>query len=293
MNRILLFASMMILFSSCGNEKSSVTLDYQNQQLGLTSIHNARQLGGYVIGNKQIKQNLLLRTASLATLSGEDSVVLADKYNVQRIYDFRGQKEAMSAPDVIPGDASHLSLAISFAGTENASSAKSEGKDMLMMLVENADNPAIQDMCENMYDQIFFDEVSNDAYRRLFADLVTLDPENGAVIWHCTQGKDRAGSASAMILAALGADRELIMEDYKLSKVYFDPFIQHIPVQNETQRNVLSTLISANPVLFEKTLDKVDATYGSFRNYLTERLGVTPEMMETLREKYLEERASK
>lgn len=293
MNRILLFASMMILFSSCGNEKSSVTLDYQNQQLGLTSIHNARQLGGYVIGNKQIKQNLLLRTASLATLSGEDSVVLAEKYNVQRIYDFRGQKEAMSAPDVIPGDASHLSLAISFAGTENASSAKSEGKDMLMMLVENADNPAIQDMCENMYDQIFFDEVSNDAYRRLFADLVTLDPNNGAVIWHCTQGKDRAGSASAMILAALGADRELIMEDYKLSKVYFDPFIQHIPVQNETQRNVLSTLISANPVLFEKTLDKVDAAYGSFRNYLTERLGVTPEMMETLREKYLEERASK
>ena len=283
---------MMILFSSCGNEKSSVTLDYQKQQLGLTSIHNARQLGGYVIGNKQIKQNLLLRTASLATLSGEDSVVLADKYNVQRIYDFRGQKEAMSAPDVVPGNASHLSLAISFEGTENASAAK-EGKDMLMMLVENADNPAIQDLCENMYDKIFFDEVSNQAYRKLFADLVTLDPANGAVIWHCTQGKDRAGSASAMILAALGADRELIMEDYKLSKVYFDPFIEHIPVQNDTQRNVLNTLISANPALFEKTLDKVDATYGSLRNYLTECLGVTPEMMEILREKYLEKRTSK
>ena len=164
---------------------------------------------------------------------------------------------------------------------------------MLMMLVENADNPAIQDMCENMYDKIFFDEVSNQAYRRLFADLVTLDPANGAVIWHCTQGKDRAGSASAMILAALGADRELIMEDYKLSKAYFDPFIEHIPVQNDTQRNVLNTLISANPALFEKTLDKVDATYGSLRNYLTECLGVTPEMMETLREKYLEKRTSK
>ena len=283
---------MISLLSSCGNDNNNVTLDYQNQQLGLTSIHNARQLGGYVIGEKQIKQNLLLRTASLATLSADDSLVLAEKYNVQRIYDFRGQKEAMSAPDVVPGNASHLSLAISFEGTENASAAK-EGKDMLMMLVENADNPAIQDMCENMYDKIFFDEVSNDAYRRLFADLVTLDPENGAVIWHCTQGKDRAGSASAMILAALGADRELIMEDYKLSKAYFDPFIEHIPVQNDTQRNVLNTLISANPALFEKTLDKVDATYGSLRNYLTECLGVTPEMMETLREKYLEKRTSK
>lgn len=283
---------MISLLSSCGNDNNNVTLDYQNQQLGLTSIHNARQLGGYVIGEKQIKQNLLLRTASLATLSADDSLVLAEKYNVQRIYDFRGQKEAMSAPDVVPGNASHLSLAISFEGTENSSAAK-EGKDMLMMLVENADNPAIQDMCENMYDKIFFDEVSNQAYRKLFADLVTLDPANGAVIWHCTQGKDRAGSASAMILAALGADRELIMEDYKLSKVYFDPFIEHIPVQNHTQRNVLNTLISANPALFEKTLDKVDATYGSLRNYLTECLGVTPEMMETLREKYLEKRTSK
>lgn len=283
---------MISLLSSCGNDNNNVTLDYQNQQLGLTSIHNARQLGGYVIGNKQIKQDLLLRTASLATLSADDSLVLAEKYNVQCIYDFRGQKEAMSAPDVVPGNASHLSLSISFEGTENASAAK-EGKDMLMMLVENADNPAIQDLCENMYDKIFFDEVSNQAYRRLFADLVTLDPANGAVIWHCTQGKDRAGSASAMILAALGADRELIMEDYKLSKVYFDPFIEHIPVQNDTQRNVLNTLISANPALFEKTLDKVDATYGSLRNYLTECLGVTPEMMETLREKYLEKRTSK
>lgn len=292
MKRILIFFSMISLLSSCGNDNNNVTLDYQNQQLGLTSIHNARQLGGYVIGNKQIKQDLLLRTASLATLSEDDSLVLAEKYNVQRIYDFRGQKEAMSAPDVVPGNASHLSLAISFEGTENASAAK-EGKDMLMMLVENADNPAIQDLCENMYDKIFFDEVSNQAYRKLFADLVTLDPANGAVIWHCTQGKDRAGSASAMILAALGADRDLIMEDYKLSKVYFDPFIEHIPVQNDTQRNVLNTLISANPALFEKTLDKVDATYGSLRNYLTECLGVTPEMMETLREKYLENRTSK
>ena len=292
MKRIIIFISMISLLSSCGNDNNNVTLDYQNQQLGLTSIHNARQLGGYVIGNKQIKQDLLLRTASLATLSADDSLVLAEKYNVQRIYDFRGQKEAMSAPDVVPGNASHLSLYISFEGTENASAAK-EGKDMLMMLVENADNPAIQDMCENMYDKIFFDEVSNQAYRRLFADLVTLDPANGAVIWHCTQGKDRAGSASAMILAALGADRELIMEDYKLSKVYFDPFIEDIPVQNDTQRNVLNTLISANPALFEKTLDKVDATYGSLRNYLTECLGVTPEMMETLREKYLEKRTSK
>ena len=54
------------------------------------------------------------------------------------------------------------------------------------------------------------------------------------------------------------------------------------------QKTVMNTLISANPVIFEKALDKIDAEYGSLRNYLTECIGVTPEMMELLRERYLE-----
>ena len=51
---------------------------------------------------------------------------------------------------------------------------------------------------------------------------------------------------------------------------------------------VINTLISANPDVFEATLNKVDAKYGSLQNYLTECIGVTPEMMNILRERYLE-----
>ena len=43
-----------------------------------------------------------------------------------------------------------------------------------------------------------------------------------------------------------------------------------------------------NPEIFSATLDKVDAKYGSLRNYLTECIGVTPEMMSLLRDRYLE-----
>jgi protein-tyrosine phosphatase len=118
--------------------------------------------------------------------------------------------------------------------------------------------------------------------------LLTVNPDNGAVLWHCTQGKDRAGSASAMLLAALGADRELIMADFILSKDYYDPMASKIKTETDLQRAVVNTLISANPEIFEATLDKVDAQYGSLRNYLTECIGVTPEMMEMLRARYLE-----
>ena len=108
------------------------------------------------------------------------------------------------------------------------------------------------------------------------------------MLWHCTQGKDRAGSASAMLLAALGANRELIMADFILSKCYYDPIASQIKTETEAQKNVINTLISANPEIFGATLDKVDAKYGSLRNYLTECIGVTPEMMNVLRDRYLE-----
>jgi protein-tyrosine phosphatase len=278
----------MILSCSCQTDVQKEELELKNQLIGITGAHNSRQLGGYQIGNKKIKNDLLLRTAAISGLTEADSVLLADKYRVQRIYDFRGKNEAMTSPDVIPGNAGYLSLSISFDVSENVSEKKQSQEEMIMMLLQNADNPLVQDMCDHMYDKIFFDKASQDVYRRFFADLVSLDPEDGAVLWHCTQGKDRAGSASAMLLAALGADRDLIMADFTLSKNYYDPFVAKIPVKNDTQSKVLNTLISANPVIFEQTLDKVDAKYGSLRNYLTECLGVTPEMMETLRDRYLE-----
>ena len=264
-------------------------IELKNQLIGLTCVHNARQLGGYQIGNQRVKNNLLLRSAKLSGLSGEDSTLLADKYKVQCIYDFRGEKESLSAPDVIPGKARYLSLALSFGGEESGADTKFENEEqMIGMLLQYADHPSVQAMCTSMYDVIFFEESSQEVYRKFFADLLTVQPEDGAVIWHCTQGKDRVGSASAMLLAALGADRELIMADFILSKDYYDPMTSKIKTETESQKTVINTLISANPVIFEATLDKVDAKYGSLRNYLTECIGVTPEMMEVLRDRYLE-----
>ena len=279
----------MILAASCTTKNDTAVVDLQNQLIGVSSAHNARQLGGYIIGDKQIKKDLLLRTARLSALSAEDSLLLAEKYKVQCIYDFRSAGEIQTAPDIIPGSSRHLPLSISFSDNNGQADYKVESDaQMIQMLLENAEHPMIQTMCEVMYDKIFFEESSQEVYRRFFADLLTLDPNDGAVLWHCTQGKDRAGCASAMLLAALGADRDLIMADFTLSKHYYDPHTAKIPTATEAQQKAISTLISANPAIFEVTLDKVEARYGSLERYLTECIGVTPEMMETLREKFLE-----
>ncbi|MBR6600710.1 MAG: tyrosine-protein phosphatase [Bacteroidaceae bacterium] len=276
---------------SCKSKVAYTEPTLESQQIGITSAHNARQLGGYRIGNKHVKADLLLRTARLSELTAEDSTLLADKYNVQRIYDFRGEKEILAAPDILPGKASHLALSLSLDKDEKGSSfdvKTGNERDIVKMLLMYAEHPAVQTMCTNMYDIIFFEENSQEVYRQFFADLLTLDPAEGAILWHCTQGKDRAGCASAMLLAALGAERDLIVTDFTLSKHYYDPQISQIETTTEAQQTALNTLISANPAIFEASLDKVESRYGSLRGYLTECIGVTPEMMETLRERFLE-----
>ena len=280
---------MIILSSSCRSDKDNRTIELKNQQVGITSIHNARQLGGYVIGDKQIRKDVLLRTGRLAELSAEDSAVLADRFRVQCVYDFRGHEESRALPDVMPGDARYMSLSIPMTISTGSSAPKAQSEaELIGMLLKYAEEPFLQDVCANLYNRIFFEKTSHEVYRRFFADLMTINPEDGAIIWHCTQGKDRAGSASAMLLAALGADRELIMADYRLSKEYYDKLVAHVKLETEAQSIVINTLITANPALFEKALDTIDEKYGSFCNYLTECIGVTPEMMETLRERFLE-----
>ena len=289
MNWIFNFVCITLMCISSKTDINAQVLDLGKQQIELSGVHNARQLGGYRIGDKSIKDGVLLRSAKLSGMPGKDSLLLCEKYKLQRIYDFRGETEAIAAPDIVPGNAGYVPLYISFSKDEKSATFKPESEQMLIaMLLEHAENPLLQAMCTNMYDMLFFDEASQIVYRRFFADLVALNPEDGAVLWHCTQGKDRAGCASAMLLAALGADRDLIMADFSLSKSYYDSRIAQIPTKNEAQRTVINTLISANPEIFEATLDKIDAKYGSIQNYLVECIGVTPEMMETLRAMYLE-----
>jgi protein tyrosine/serine phosphatase len=47
-------------------------------------------------------------------------------------------------------------------------------------------------------------------------DLV-LDQSNWPILIHCNAGKDRSGIAVALILEALGVDRDTIMEEYLLT----------------------------------------------------------------------------
>jgi protein-tyrosine phosphatase len=62
------------------------------------------------------------------------------------------------------------------------------------------------------YRTMVTEEPSLEAFATLIHML--LEENDGAFLWHCTQGKDRTGIASAAVLLALGVDRDEIMRDY-------------------------------------------------------------------------------
>ena len=77
----------------------------ENQLMDVEGIVNARQLGGYVTEDgRKVKDDLLLRTASISDIPDEAVQTLPDKYNVKYVVDFRMENEREKASDVeIPG----------------------------------------------------------------------------------------------------------------------------------------------------------------------------------------------
>ena len=70
------------------------------------------------------------------------------------------------------------------------------------------------------------------------------DFSEGAVLWHCTEGKDRCGLLAAMLLSALGVSREDIMEDYLLTNEVNAPkaemYYQHMLMAGKSEAEVIT-----------------------------------------------------
>ena len=72
----------------------------QNSAIDVSSVVNARQLGGYVCADgRKIKDGLLLRSAALSTLTDDDARTLAEKYRLKNVVDFRMRYEKDLFPD--------------------------------------------------------------------------------------------------------------------------------------------------------------------------------------------------
>ena len=258
----------------------------------LKSITNARELGGYkTTDGKFIKNNLLLRTGRLDDMSDEDECILRNTYNVSDVIDFRMDMEIVKKN--IPDNSVYHHVNI----IDDSSLGKKADKgglfemtpDEFLQFIDTAENLGI--FGENMYITFLENEVGQRGYREFFKILLE---SNGAVLWHCTSGKDRTGLAAMLILTALGVDEKTIIKDYLLTNEYNSERIQKTRQYFLEKTNdeiiaekavLLMDGVSEKPMI--NVIKHLKEKYRSINGFINDILGISDREINILKEKFL------
>lgn len=259
----------------------------------LKKVVNTRDIGGDVTTDgRMIKSGLLIRSASLATASDADLALLA-ALPVAKIIDFRTDFEKRGKENrPLPGT-TYISLPIQPVdnGETPEEMDKLKAFDISKIIMFAAFNERAKTIAREMYPLMVMRPDCQQQFAAFLREVV--DTHEGAVFYHCTQGKDRTGLATAYLMSALGVDRATIIADFdKTNRVYAHDvrkFCRRVKFLGgkEEELAVVKSFIGANTDNFIKALDLIGAEYGSMDAYLRHVLGLTDADFEILRERYL------
>lgn len=265
--------------------------------IAFEGVENGRDMGGLVMQDgKVIRTGMLVRSGNLSKATNADVALLKDRYHLTNVFDFRFEAEANAAPDRIVDGVSytHLStlpqkLVESFAAGRS-DTAKVDTRNMGALLTKMAQAPKAQTMARQLYPAIVTDAQSQRYYGEFLRGVLHAA---GGSLWHCSQGKDRAGWASAFVLAALGASRDVIVEDFDRSNQSYAQQVEALSAKVRQQGGdeeavaFIQAMVGVSRENFEKTLDLIDEKYGSLPAYVQNQLGFTKKEQKQLRKKYL------
>ena len=269
-------------------------------RIKLEKLHNTRDLGGIKTQDgKMILPGRLIRSGTLYEATGEDIRILSDRCGLGTVIDFRTATERKQKPDPdMPGVRNifnpildEKTVGITFE--EEEQEAEEGEPDAIKSILLHASS--LGGKPETYVDRLYEDLVLNDhaahSYSRFF-DLL-LEADDRAVLWHCTAGKDRVGVGTALLLTALGVQREAIIRDFVKTNDYVIGQVNQTCslIEQETGDKGLAdcvrVLFTVSEAYILRAFSAIEQSYGTIDQYLSERLFVTPEKRNELRAKFL------
>lgn len=211
----------------------------------LQGAKNVRDLGG-LQGTKPIPKDRIIRTADLSKMTDADRSTLA-AHGVKLDVDLRTPAEVERAPDPLAKDPRFTYVNISLLGDAplNLEQFPTLGALYVRALSENQPQ-----------------------WKRVFQTLAAQG--DGAVLYHCTAGKDRTGMVTAILLELAGVDRDAIIHNYAISASYLHEQTRDFVARNPKIAHIAGT----PPVAMATFLDTLDTQYGGARAFLV-KVGIT------------------
>ena len=238
----------------------------------LDSIRNIRDLGGITNREgKTIKDKCLIRSAQLSFADDSDLDLLYDGYRLREIIDLRTREEIEEAPDNC-GKIGYISLPVITSFMDGITHEEREAHQMPDMM--------------RLYEDMMKKEEQIDNFRRIMEHIMDNDFEEKALLWHCSEGKDRCGMVTALVLLALDVEYEKIKEDYLETNTTNIPrakqFYEQIrkEMDEETAKSYYQAFIAD-----ERYLEAAFRSMGE--NYISNVLKIDKEKIEAFRKKVL------
>jgi protein-tyrosine phosphatase len=268
----------------------SVQAAEDQRHVPLDGQSNFRDLGGYeTVDGRQVKWGEVFRSGELPRLSDAD-VDRLGSLGVRTVFNFLTPAEIeQRGDDRLPEGVQEIAAPI--AGAE----------DELVLVVLEARKTGNFSAIPP--------ELNADIHRILVKDAkgeyaallrAAADPANRPLVFHCSHGVHRTGTAAAILLSALGVPWETVREDYLLSNVYrakeIDRRLAELrDLAAENQGVLPESVDTTNMEAFyrlqgayiDASLEAAVEKYGSMQAYIREGLGLTDDEIKELRDQLL------
>jgi protein-tyrosine phosphatase len=233
-------------------------------------ISNFRDLGGYrTASGSVVRWGLVFRADGLHGMSTND-LARYDDLGLRAVYDLRGEIERTERPNPVPSHPLTVIGRPTDAGTPTAPPAittTEEGErflyDLYIGLIEHA---AVQ---------------IGELFRALTQD------DGLPAVFHCHAGKDRTGLVAALLLEALGVEREAVLDDYELTARYRlrtqqEPTFQRL-VEYGMSPEAAAGVLTTPRWAMQDALAELDRRYTGVDAYLTGPAGMSGRDLVALR----------
>lgn len=226
------------------------------RRIKLQGTENTRDLGGYPTKDGRMTRYGMFLRSGVPQGLGKNDVETLKNMGITTVIDLRSQPELERTPchlRGIEGFQYHNFHVIS---------------DGFMADGENSIPTSYLSMCKGPHMPAIF---------QIVADMP------GGVLYHCTAGKDRTGTLSAILLMLAGVETPDIIADYTMTYPYLANLRRSLC---EDHPDFPAYLHRSDPEYMEEFLRLFEQAYGTAENYL-QALGLTLDSIRRIKDKLL------
>ena len=251
---------------------------FNDNIINLKNTFNTRTIGNIEnIHGQLVKSNILYRSDNLARLNSLE-VNLLSSYGINKIIDFRSEREIIKEPNILPNNCEYIKLSICSDGK-----LSKELKSILNGTLEID----VKKYLINANRDFVLNQQHN--FSRFIREIIKSN--GNPVLYHCTAGKDRTGFATIIILSILEVDREIIYDEYLFSNCCIEKTINKqlakvckiFDIEHKDSYKLLP-LMYVELDYINTAFKTIEYVYGDINNYIRKGLGITEEEIQKLKD---------